>query len=768
MSACASNSTDCLLTELVDQGGAFNWDPINFAFTAVLSVLAVLVASLALLQGLLAAGPGRLKASKSSVGPLYGDTARNRFDWTELPFRTTVQVPFVDIPQIIESSGCDKDKIPLQSEQSAFEKYRKRSCFHVPFWWRSRQSLAQQRLGETTDKHRPWSKLGSLRAWMGRSSFRRSDIEAASVPRIPDNTEVLANWWMLLLDVGLQSLRLRTRLCKTDHLPVDVAAAPAFATIDSLMILALLAGCDSYDVHRQLPIAKGTHVQLIFRQHPNLGTVASYQSYKERSNPTHIPLDWARWGCLEALGHLYYGENSLLEVSSRSTGRFTMRSDIWGLSTAIQEHYHCEHDTCRGRNQAIGSWGRFFMQYNTRVQAVILALLFADEPRANVLFPLKLLQLHSYLQFIVRGRLEWKGNSLRIVDILKYCVKDEKSLLLFRAEESDRLFSLDLQHSKFKAHNINTDVSQTSSTTLLKENIAGSSRASWLGSAVPVAEGPLRVFPLHPNQVLRSEPERRVQTLFAANGDLLVSADVLDICFDWLDHDEFIHNMPKREKAVARKWISWQLATIDSWLKVHGGNDALCAALNVLVKLHTSTRHALRVRDIPRHPRLAILCEGSTTQPWTSSDTIHLNGNTPVVDNDQAVHGLIAHTGGNKNSRIADVPCLEYQSLVNTVPGVVDSQPLAIEGPDIRGVEEPSTALIDTNEGRNHQIRAPLRRRIFCHQELRPTHSALYRMSTNIQARSRIRVQTLSPRQGICTRRSPIPLPTARQAILGD
>jgi hypothetical protein len=62
------NSTIVLLEQVLKAQQKFNWDPLNFAFTAAIGVLALIVACITVFQSLLAAGPGRRKASRTSIG----------------------------------------------------------------------------------------------------------------------------------------------------------------------------------------------------------------------------------------------------------------------------------------------------------------------------------------------------------------------------------------------------------------------------------------------------------------------------------------------------------------------------------------------------------------------------------------------------------------------------------------------------------------------------------------------------------------------------
>jgi hypothetical protein len=53
---CHTNDTDCLLRTLVDADSGYNWNSLGFLFTPALSILAFIVAIVALVEGLLAAG----------------------------------------------------------------------------------------------------------------------------------------------------------------------------------------------------------------------------------------------------------------------------------------------------------------------------------------------------------------------------------------------------------------------------------------------------------------------------------------------------------------------------------------------------------------------------------------------------------------------------------------------------------------------------------------------------------------------------------------
>lgn len=66
MTTCPDDSTECLLRAILDAQSGYNWDPLNFAFTAAIGFLALVLAVVIVFQGLLSAGTGRIKASKEA------------------------------------------------------------------------------------------------------------------------------------------------------------------------------------------------------------------------------------------------------------------------------------------------------------------------------------------------------------------------------------------------------------------------------------------------------------------------------------------------------------------------------------------------------------------------------------------------------------------------------------------------------------------------------------------------------------------------------
>ncbi|KIW52480.1 hypothetical protein PV05_08114 [Exophiala xenobiotica] len=234
MSICPDNSTECLLRALVTEVNAsralleelleatskFNWDPLNFAFTAAIGALALLIACITVFQGLLTAGPGRIKASKLAIGP-YAKRSKSRFDFTELSLRTVVFVPSIGSENRIHRVKKD---------------FPDHAC---------------------CSKYDPSA---------GRS-------------------ESSASWLRLLVELGISEPCLWSLVARqTDNLPVDISAAPATGSVRFLSHLAAISDDDC--IVEQRPDSRfvsviGKSSQLTFRDHPVLGFVAMYETYRE-------------------------------------------------------------------------------------------------------------------------------------------------------------------------------------------------------------------------------------------------------------------------------------------------------------------------------------------------------------------------------------------------------------------------------------------------------------------------------------------------------
>ncbi|KAF5673550.1 hypothetical protein FCIRC_8013 [Fusarium circinatum] len=101
------NATECLLRvtasileQLKDDSSAFNWDPASFVVTLVIGIIAAAFDFFAIIQGFLAAGPGRHKCSKYAIGT-WASLSKRKFDWSELRYRSTAQTPIIEVRDLL-------------------------------------------------------------------------------------------------------------------------------------------------------------------------------------------------------------------------------------------------------------------------------------------------------------------------------------------------------------------------------------------------------------------------------------------------------------------------------------------------------------------------------------------------------------------------------------------------------------------------------------------------------------------------------------------
>jgi len=88
-----------------------------------------------------------------------------------------------------------------------------------------------------------------------------------------------AGWLNLINSIPAECHHWAMTRCQTDYLPSDIQAAPARATVQAVVELAVLTFCDSVTLIKDLPLARGHGSQLSFRDHPYLGIVAVFDQY---------------------------------------------------------------------------------------------------------------------------------------------------------------------------------------------------------------------------------------------------------------------------------------------------------------------------------------------------------------------------------------------------------------------------------------------------------------------------------------------------------
>lgn len=184
--------------------------------TCAIGVLALIIAIVTVFQGVLAQGPGRLKASRAAIGPWARRTV-TKLSLGEFRFRRTAYVPFLrEFDFVAAASNRDGRGFRM-----------------------------------------PGGALGQ--------------VQKRSYP---------AGWYILLEELGLDNVAFELLPCQTDYLPPDIQAAPVYGEISCVVLLAAIAGCDSITIAPNgFPIARGASNQLTFREHPQLGMVAVYEEF---------------------------------------------------------------------------------------------------------------------------------------------------------------------------------------------------------------------------------------------------------------------------------------------------------------------------------------------------------------------------------------------------------------------------------------------------------------------------------------------------------
>lgn len=239
-----SNSTDCLLRALVElqaaQSSDYNWDPITFAFTTVISAVALVFAVTAVFQAVLASGKGRRRCSEKVIGEWSRQckTGIRTWDWSEMNFQPTAVTPLLRTEHtgVANVYVCS---LPSKSPKQELQRFKAAS----------RESYAA--------------------SWL--VFFEKLGLNKYSVEGWKDSKRSIA----------------------ANYLPDDLVAAPAYAQVGAVVVAAVMAGARKLDVdEQQYPNLFGPDFQVDFRQHPGLGVVGAYSQYggfKKQSKPLLIP-----------------------------------------------------------------------------------------------------------------------------------------------------------------------------------------------------------------------------------------------------------------------------------------------------------------------------------------------------------------------------------------------------------------------------------------------------------------------------------------------
>lgn len=313
-----SNSTDCLLRALLSllgeqkeaQDAEIDWDPINFAVTLLIGLLAIFFALATILQAIFAARKGRRRTSHLEIGQWSQKTTR-RWDWPEMNFQFTASTPILrerSLPAVPSKSGAKKDR----DDDHVDGEHEKKNADEEP-------APGTQVVDSTGSPH-----TGALRA--GIRGLWANARKLGSKLHQNQARRPSAAWLEFFEEVGLDTLDCRAwgpsvREVAADYLPDDLVAAPAYAQIGAIVSAAATAGIQKLDVDQQnYPILLGQGFQVDFRQHPALGVVCAYSRYDKTSKrPSLLNLDELRSTMRFGRGNI--NAMTTMDLSTNSTRR---------------------------------------------------------------------------------------------------------------------------------------------------------------------------------------------------------------------------------------------------------------------------------------------------------------------------------------------------------------------------------------------------------------------------------------------------------------
>lgn len=238
----SANSTDCLLRSLIkliedhnnSEDAEYNWDPLTFAFTAPIGVLATALTLIAVFQAFLTASTGRRKADRRAIGS-WSKLTRKKWSWRDLntlSYATTPVLRSVALAEILE----------MEQKQSI--------------------------------KRKPEAR-----------PFRR---RVSPSPNAKSDEETAATWPRFMAHLGLagqqdhfdKSFNVKTTLM--EYLPADLLAAPAYGQVAFIIATAAAAGAQTIrtDGQSPYPVIVGKNFQFDFRQHPTLGVVGAFSFFE--------------------------------------------------------------------------------------------------------------------------------------------------------------------------------------------------------------------------------------------------------------------------------------------------------------------------------------------------------------------------------------------------------------------------------------------------------------------------------------------------------
>lgn len=362
----SENRTDCLLQAILNASSTsdYNWDPLTFAFTAAIGLLALVVAMVTVFQGLLSAGPGRVKASRHAIGN-FAVKSKSRFDLFEMAIRTKAMVPFFSwsmfVTELAQMAGR-KEPLALIRDKEGIKD-------HSATWLSIMGRL----------------KLDNAKFW------EKSLIERA-----------------------------------TDYLPSDIYAAPAAAEARCLALLVVLADdhCEIVVNDRYVEV-RGATSQLSFRDHPVAGKVAAFDDFcisttRSGMKPSGTtPPDADVWPLLIGC--------ELMDGMVRSTDREPVnlikphRSTLAKMWQPFGEDDGCDHSWCSEVRKLVHTNEVTNCQHKPLRELMITAIALCTYPAPLWArgFPSQRLRVEDILDMIWETTPGWKTDAEAVIDLFK-------------------------------------------------------------------------------------------------------------------------------------------------------------------------------------------------------------------------------------------------------------------------------------------------------------------------------------------------------------
>ena len=216
-----------------------------------------------------------------------------------------------------------------------------------------------------------------------------------STPKQSSAADPVAGWALLLHELNLTHIPFDTTYVLTDYLPGDIIAAPALASVESLVILALMRGCTALRLDADdFLTAIGPSMQLDFQTHPTMGFIGTYRHFAHGRQPFHMSEEQIYSVINEARGHITFDHNNLfvpffrLGASMECELIYAPFTRVFNKAISVCNHHH-HH--CTGLRKAIPepNCQALFNRdtYNNRDICIFTALLIGDHPLAAKVFP---------------------------------------------------------------------------------------------------------------------------------------------------------------------------------------------------------------------------------------------------------------------------------------------------------------------------------------------------------------------------------------------